>query len=110
MKTSTLLAGTLGLVLAGGTASALAGKEARDNLARCKADIAALHGDHTRMRLRSIKRGAADTQMRLMVTPRDGGNQVVICTVDRDGAVQLADRDGVALLPAAGAAALSRAH
>ena len=110
MTTKKILAGTLGIILATGAVSALAGKEDRENLAQCKADIGALYGDNTRMRLRSIKRGAAATQLRLMVTPRDAGNLVVVCSVDREGTVHLADRDGIALLPTEEGGALTRAH
>jgi hypothetical protein len=110
MKTKTLLASTLGLILATGTAAALADRQDRENLSQCKAGITALYGDNTRTRLRSIKRGAADTEMRIMVTPRAAGNQVVICSVDRNGSVRLADRDGIALLTAADTATLSKAH
>lgn len=37
--------------------------------------------------------------MRLAVTPDSGGSRVVICSISRDGASSLADRNGVALMP-----------
>ncbi len=93
-----LLATTLGLVLATGAASALAGKQDRANLELCKADIEAYYGEGTRTRLRSIKRDDDDTHMRLMVNPQGGSNVVVVCSVAADGVSSLADGDGVALV------------
>lgn len=92
-----VIAATLGIVLATGAVSALAGKQDREQLAQCKIDIDAHYGDATRMRLRSIKRGEGETHLRLMVTPAEGGNRVVICSVAGDGASRLTDADGVAL-------------
>jgi len=95
-----VLATTLGVVLAAGAASALADRQDRAHLTQCKADIAAYYGEDTRMRLRSIRRAAGETHLRLTVTPDGGGNRVVVCSVSRgDGASSLADGDGMALAP-----------
>lgn len=95
-----VLATTLGVILATGAVSALAGKADRESLAQCQADLDAYYGERTRVRLRSIKRLDSETQLRLMVTPGSGGsNQVVVCSVGTDGVTSLADRDGVALAP-----------
>ncbi|MEM1188621.1 MAG: hypothetical protein AAGI72_08850 [Pseudomonadota bacterium] len=92
-----ILATTLGVLLALGAVSALAGKQDRENLEHCKADINVLYGDGTRVRLRSIKREETRTELRMMVTPRGAGNQVVVCAVSPDGSTQLSDRAGIAL-------------
>ncbi len=96
-----LIATTLGVVLAAGAVSAFAGSQDRENLAQCKADVKAFYGDDTRIRLRSIKHSSGDAHMRLMVTPKGGDNTLVVCSVTRDGASSLADRDGVALAASA---------
>ncbi len=105
-----VLATTLGVILATGAVSALAGKQDRESLEHCKADISAVYGDNTRVRLRSIKRGESLTEMRMMVTPRGAGNQVVVCAVSADGSTQLSDRDGVAILAAEAADTVSLAR
>lgn len=106
-----VLASTLGVILATSAVTAFAGKEDRENLAQCKADVDAYYGERTRVRLRSIKRLDTETQMRLMVTPGSGGsNQVVVCSVGLDGLTSLADRDGVALAPMGGQDAVSLAR
>ena len=98
-----VIATTLGIVLATSAVSALAGKEDRANLAQCKADVEAYYGDGARTRLRSINRAPDATHLRLMVTPPDGGNRVVVCSVSEGGATSLANQDGVALVvPAVG--------
>ena len=90
---------TVGIMLAAGAASTFAAKQDRENLALCKADINAYYGENTRTRLRSIKRGADATHMRLMVNPKGGENTVVVCSISRDGASSLANGDGIALTP-----------
>ncbi len=95
-----VLATTLGVILATGAVAALAGKEDRENLAQCKADVESHYGERTRVRLRSIKHRKGETQMRLMVTPGSGGkNELVVCSIGAEGMTSLADRDGVALAP-----------
>ena len=96
-----MIATTLGVVLAAGAVSAFAGKDDRENLAQCKADVKAYYGDQTRMRLRSIKQRSGESHLTMMVTPKGGNNTVVVCAVDRDGMSSLATRDGVALTPVA---------
>lgn len=88
---------SLGVLLATGAVSALAGKEDRQQLTACKADIVALYGDGTRSRLRSIMRDEEGTAMRIMVRPASGNNELVVCTSMGDGLNSLTDRDGVAL-------------
>ena len=70
-----ILATTLGVILATGAVAALADRQDR------------------------ASRSAGETHMRLTVTPESGGRRVVVCSVSRDGASSLADRDGVALAP-----------
>ncbi|MEM7691061.1 MAG: hypothetical protein AAF194_01265 [Pseudomonadota bacterium] len=94
-----LIATVLGVALSAGAVSAFASKEDRQNLTQCKADVESYYGDKTRVRLRSIKRSAGETHLRLMVNPKGGENTVVVCSVARDGATSLADREGVALAP-----------
>ncbi|MDP5054379.1 MAG: hypothetical protein NWP69_11365, partial [Congregibacter sp.] len=92
-----VIVSTLGIILATGAVSAFAGKQDRENLAQCKADINAYYGDSTRTRLRSIKRSSGETHLRLMVNPKDGENTVIVCSVASDGGSRLATGDGVAL-------------
>ena len=92
-----IIVSTLGIILAAGAVSAFAGKQDREHLAQCTADIKSYYGDGTRTRLRSIKRSSGETHLRLMVNPRDGENTVVICSVGNSGASSLATKDGVAL-------------
>ena len=94
-----ILATTLGVILATGAVAALADRQDRASLTQCKADIEAYYGEDTRARLQGIRRSAGETHMRLTVTPESGGRRVVVCSVSRDGASSLADRDGVALAP-----------
>ena len=100
---------TLGVLLATGAAGAFAGKQDRVALAQCKADVDAIYGDDARTRLRSIRHRKDETDFRLMVTPGSGGNRVVVCTVSRDGASSLADKDGMALHPEDGSQTVSMA-
>lgn len=92
-----VLVSSIGIILATGAVSAFAGKQDRENLAQCKADIESYYGDSTRTRLRSIKRSSGETHLRLMVNPKDGENTVIVCSVSSDGASSLATGDGVAL-------------
>ena len=87
----------LGVALAG-SGMAQAGDE-RKQLAECKAELAAIYGDETRVRLRSMG-GGRDRPLNLSVHV-PGEEQVrVVCKRGADGELQLMDRDGVALLPA----------
>ncbi|EAQ96802.1 hypothetical protein [Congregibacter litoralis] len=92
-----ILVSSIGIILATGAVSAFAAKQDRENLAQCKADINAYYGDNTRTRLRSIKRSAGETHLRLMVNPKNGENTVIVCSVSSEGASSLATGDGVAL-------------
>lgn len=92
-----VLVSTFGIILATGAVSAFAAKQDRENLTQCKADIVSYYGESTRTRLRSIKRSAGETHLRMMVNPKDGENTVVVCSISNDGASSLATGDGVAL-------------
>jgi hypothetical protein len=92
-----IIVSSVGILLTASAVSAFAGKEDRENLAQCKADVESYYGESTRTRLRSIKHTAGETHMRLMVKPKDGENAVVVCSISRDGASSLADGEGVAL-------------
>jgi hypothetical protein len=92
-----IIASSLGIVLAASAVSAFAGKEDRENLAQCKADIESYYGESTRTRLRSIKHTAGETHMRLRVKPQGGENTIIVCSISREGTSSLADGEGVAL-------------
>jgi hypothetical protein len=98
-----VLVTTIGVVLATGAVSAWAGKEDRQQLAECKAEIVEHFGEGTRTRLRSIQRGRDGTAMRILVRPADGENEVVVCTEEGDGRYRLTDREGIALVQPAAA-------
>jgi hypothetical protein len=101
---------TIGVLLATAAVSASAGREYRQQLTQCKADIAAHYGAEARTRLRSIKRGQDGTTMRLLVMPAVADSEVVLCVGDGAGPNLLTDRDGIALAPAAAAEQISQAH
>jgi len=92
-----VIAATIGILLATAAVSTFAAKQDRENLAQCKADITGYYGEGARTRLRSIKRGAGETHLRLMVTPKGGKNTVIVCSVTQEGASTLATGDGIAL-------------
>jgi hypothetical protein len=77
-----VLVTTLGVLLATGAVSAWAGKEERQQLADCKADIVPHYGGGTRATLRSIMRGRDGTSMRIMVRPAGGVPSVPVDVVD----------------------------
>ena len=87
----------LGVLLATGAASALAGSGDREQLAQCKALVSAHFGDEARTRLRSIRTRADGTHMRLNVTPEGGERQSIVCTQDDQG-LSLTTPEGVALV------------
>jgi hypothetical protein len=94
---------TLGLVLTGASASTMAAKQDRQNLAQCKSDIASVFGDDTRMKLQGVKRSRVGAKMKIHAVPTDGESQLVICWVDKEGNTNLNDRQGVAMaIPAYG--------
>ncbi|WP_439102025.1 hypothetical protein [Congregibacter sp.] len=105
-----ILVSSIGIILATSAVSAFAAKQDRENLAQCKADINAYYGDNTRTRLRSIKRRAGETDLRLMVNPKNGENTVIVCSVSGDGASSLATDDGVALTSTEGEQKVSYAQ
>jgi len=101
---------TLGVLLATGAASALAGSGDREQLAQCKELVGAHFGEDARTRLRSIRTRADGTHMRISVRPVAGEKQTIVCTRNDDG-LSLNTRDGVALMaPAEAAEKLTAAH
>ncbi len=91
---SLLTVGAVSLQLALLGAQAQAGQE--EQLAQCKAALASVYGDDTRVKLRSISRGR-DAKMRLKVVPADADSVVANCWISADGTVRLEDRDGMAI-------------
>ncbi len=93
----------LGLVLTGASASTMAAKQDRQNLAQCKSDIASVFGDDTRMKSQGVKRSRVGAKMKIHARPTDGESQLVICWIDKEGNTNLHDREGVAMaIPAYG--------
>jgi hypothetical protein len=88
---------TIGLVLTGHAVTAAAGQVDREQLGQCKAELKKVYGDDARVKLKSIKRSRVGNQMRLQAIPAEGGSQMVTCWLDDAGAVNMVDKQGVAL-------------
>ena len=88
---------TIGMVLAGVAAPSLAANVDRENLAQCKSELKRVYGEDSRMKLKSIKRSRQGNQMRIQTSIGDGQLHVATCWVDREGMVNLVDKNGVAL-------------
>ena len=86
----------LGAVLAG-SSTAHAASELNQQLTDCKDQLAAIYGDDTRVRLRGKGVGRASI-LNFSVYPKGERQLRVSCTRAGDGALQMTDRNGVALV------------
>lgn len=86
----------LGAVLSGAGATQ-ANSEQNQQLADCKEQLSAIYGDDARVRLRGKGVGRASI-LNFSVYPKGERQQRVSCTKTADGALNLTDRHGVALV------------
>ena len=87
---------TIGMVLAGVAAPSLAASSNNDHLSLCKSELKRVYGEDTRLKLKSIKKKRGGNQMRIQSVV-DGVSSMSTCWVDREGGINLLDREGVAI-------------
>ncbi|MFK8047589.1 MAG: hypothetical protein AB8B81_04050 [Halioglobus sp.] len=87
---------TIGMVLAGVAAPSMAASNNSQHLALCKSELKRVYGEDTRLKLKSIKKKRGGNQMRIQSVV-DGLSSMSTCWVDREGGINLLDREGVAI-------------
>ena len=87
----------VGVVLSGSAVFTMAGTKASEQLALCKSEIQAVYGAEVNTRLKSVKQRRSGTQMSIYTIPPEGESVMLTCVVDREGELNLTDRDGVAV-------------
>ncbi|MEH6590197.1 MAG: hypothetical protein V7746_08080 [Halioglobus sp.] len=88
---------TIGMVLAGVAAPAMAGSVDRENLALCKNGLKNIYGEDSRLKLKSIKQHRKGKQMKIQAISTDGEKQMTTCWVDGEGATRIIDANGAPL-------------
>jgi len=86
------------MVLASIALPSVAGTHDRENLAQCKSELRKVYGDNTTMKLKSIRRSRAGAQMRIKTIPAGDESRLVTCWIDSEGAANMVDKEGVALV------------
>ncbi len=97
------LARSAGLLLAGAVLPASGGDAESDQLALCKSELKKVYGKEARLKLQGIQRSYHGSKMRISAYADDGSSHRTTCWVDREGMVNLVDRDGADLLASANA-------
>jgi len=95
---------TIGMVLAGVAAPSMAANANSQHLAQCKSELKRVYGEDTRSKLKSLKRKRSGNHMQIQSVV-DGVRSLSTCWVDREGDINLLDREGVAIDVPAGRAA-----
>ena len=84
---------TIGMVLAGVAGPSMA---AGADLALCKSELKNIYGEDTRLKLKSIKKQSSGNKMRIQSIV-EGGSYMATCWVDKEGDINVLDKEGVAL-------------
>jgi hypothetical protein len=87
---------TIGMVLAGVAGPSIAAGADREDLALCKSELKKIYGEDTRLKLKSIKKQSSGNKMRIQSIV-DGGSYMATCWVDKEGDINVLDKEGVAL-------------
>ena len=88
---------TIGMVLAGVAAPSMAASSTdNEHLSLCKSELKRVYGEDTRLKLKSIKKKRGGNQMRIQSVV-DGLSSMSTCWIDREGGINLLDREGVAI-------------
>lgn len=87
---------TIGMVLAGVAGPSLAAGADREDLALCKSELKKIYGEDTRLKLKSIKKQSSGNKMRIQSIV-EGGSYMATCWVDKEGDINVLDKEGVAL-------------
>jgi D-serine deaminase-like pyridoxal phosphate-dependent protein len=95
MKLTSVIAVTT--FLASAALPGYAANAQEQQLSLCKAQLAAIYGEDAGFRLKSIRSGKTP-KMRIQARPAEGDSVMVTCWLGDSGTVNLADRDGVALV------------
>ena len=94
-----LTATTLALSLSATALPVIAADSDSESLSRCKAELKAVFGPETSLKLKSFAHRRSGDQLRIRVVPAEGDAQTVTCLVDGEGATTLSNSSGVALVP-----------
>ena len=87
---------TIGMVLAGVAGPSMAAGADREDLSLCKSELKKIYGEDTRLKLKSIKKQSSGNRMRIQSIV-ESGSYMATCWVDKEGDINVLDKEGVAL-------------